>query len=54
MAAVKVVEPPDVWDFDLLFAQLKAELQNEAADNSSSSGGNVTGELYHAAEAAEL
>jgi hypothetical protein len=27
----QVVEPPDVWDYDLLFSQLKAELQNEGA-----------------------
>jgi hypothetical protein len=26
-----VVEPPDVWDYYLLFSQLKAELQNEGA-----------------------
>eukprot|EP00878_Enallax_costatus_P043411 GHUV01051383.1.p3 GENE.GHUV01051383.1~~GHUV01051383.1.p3 ORF type:complete len:106 (+),score=28.82 GHUV01051383.1:916-1233(+) len=25
----QVIEPPDVWDYDLLFSQLKAELQNE-------------------------
>ncbi|WIA19345.1 hypothetical protein OEZ85_003976 [Tetradesmus obliquus] len=27
----QVVEPPEVWDYDLLFSQLKAELQKEGA-----------------------
>lgn len=36
-----------MWDYSLLFSQLKAELQNEAADpaDSSTSGANLQGEL---------
>jgi hypothetical protein len=42
----QVVEPPDVWDYSMLFSQLKAELQNEMGlpADSSTSGANLPGE----------
>jgi hypothetical protein len=35
----QVVEPPDVWDYDLLFSQLKAELQAEGGPGEASRDG---------------
>jgi hypothetical protein len=45
-AYAQVVEPPDVWDYSMLFSQLKAELQNEMGlpGDSSISGANLPGE----------
>jgi hypothetical protein len=45
---LQVVEPPEVWDYSLLFSQLKAELQNEAAApaDSSTNGANLQGKLF--------
>lgn len=42
LPSAQVVEPPEVWDYSLLFSQLKAELQNEAAApaDSSTNGAN--------------
>lgn len=44
---MQVVEPPDVWDYSMLFSQLKAELQNEmdhTADGSTSGATQPGGE----------
>lgn len=42
---VQVVEAPDVWDYSLLFSQLKAELQNEdAVTENSGIGAHNAGE----------
>lgn len=36
---LQVIELPDVWDYDLLFSQLKAELQNEGGTADASKDG---------------
>lgn len=43
---MQVFEPPDVWDYDMLFSQLKAELQNEVehTTDASTSGAHPAGE----------
>jgi hypothetical protein len=43
---MQVVEPPDVWDYSMLFSQLKAELQNEMdpTADASTSGAHPAGE----------
>jgi len=44
-SSVQVVEAPDVWDYSLLFSQLKAELQHEdAVTNNSGTGAHNAGE----------
>lgn len=45
---LQVIEPPDVWDYDLLLSQLKVELQNEGGAPDASKDGEPRGVACYA------